>query len=70
MPWVHQARQPRDQPVDRRVVAGVRGIPKTKALIADLPPCWGQHDEMNAVCAECIIEMSCEVYRRLVGGSR
>jgi hypothetical protein len=38
--------------------------PKTRAMRENLPPCWGKHNEMDVVCADCIIEMSCEVMKR------
>lgn len=45
-----------------------RGIRKTRAMKEDLPDCFGHHDEMDTICSECIIEMSCEVWRRSTGG--
>ncbi len=43
-------------------------LQKTRAMRENLPTCWGNHNEMNTICNECVIEMSCEVYRRLMGG--
>jgi hypothetical protein len=40
-------------------------LPKTRARTENLPACWGTHKEGNTVCDECVIEMCCEIARRM-----
>jgi len=43
----------------------MKAVQRERARTENLPTCWGKHKEGNLVCDECVIEMCCEIARRM-----